>query len=263
MVITKDNTIHNVEIHNGVTYNTSILPGVIVAYYYTNSPNERIQLYSNDGSVVNAVFNGAVTGAYYTFPTSGSHRVVINLKNNTFNPAIFKNNIYVRTINIGKNITNILPKTGNTNDGYWFTRATVEAGNPVYHSIGSAVIETSSNKLVLGGAESTIDSSVTTLGSYAFAYVKNSNSVSPGTSTYWSITIPDTVREIEDYCFDDCKKLHRINLYGRPVLSQYALKYLLGDNTSELHIKVGTSIAGTLWYDDLIYDRGWILCVDL
>lgn len=263
MVIAKDNTIHNVEIHNGVTYNNSILPGVIVAYYYTNSPNERIQLYRNDGSVVNAVFNGAVTGAYYTFPTSGSHRVVINLKSNTFNPAIFKNIEYARTINIGKNITNILPKTGNTNDGYWFTRTTVEGGNSVYRSIGSAVVEKATNKLVLGGSESTIDSSVTVLGSYAFAYVKNSNSVFPGTSTYWSVSIPATVMEIEDYCFDNCKKLHRINLYGRPTLSQYALKYFLGGNTSELHIKVGSSIAGTLWYDDLIYDRGWILCADL
>lgn len=263
MVIAKDNTIHNVEIYNGVTYNNSIRPGVIVAYYYTNRPKERIQLYSNDGSVVNAVFNGTVTGDYYTFVSPGSHEVVINLKSTTFNPSIFKNITYARTINIGKNITNILPKTGNINDGYWFTRATVEGGNPVYYSIGSAVIETSSNKLVLGGANSTIDSSVTTLGSYAFAYVRNSNSDSPGSSTYWSITIPNTVKEIEDYCFNSCTKLHRINLYGRPVLSQYSLKYFLGDNTSELHIKVGTSIAGTLWRDDLISDRGWTLCADL
>lgn len=264
MVIAKDNTIHNVEIHNGVTYNTSILPGVIVAYYYTNSSNERIQLYNNDGSVSNAVFNGAVTGAYYTFPSSGSHRVVINLKNNTFNPAIFKNITYARAINIGKNITNITRKTYSNNDGYWFTRITVEAGNPVYHSLGAAAIETATNKLVLGGAESTIDSSVTVLGSYAFARTMDSNSVTPGSSTYWSLTIPNTVREIEDYCFDDVSKFNRINLYGRPTLSQYSLKWWLGTaNTSTLHIRQGSSIADTYWKTDLIDDRGWILCADL
>lgn len=264
MVIAKDNTIHNVEIHNGVTYNNSILPGVIFAYYYTNSPNERIQLYINDGSVSNAVFNGAVTGPYYTFPSSGSHRVVINLKSNTFNPAIFKNNIYVRTISIGKNITSITRKTVGNNEGYWFTRTTVEAGNPVYHSLGAAVIETATNKLVLGGAESTIDSSVTVLGSYAFANTMNSDTVSPGSSTYWSLTIPNTVREIEDFCFDNVHKFNRINLYGRPTLSQYSLKWSLGtNNTSTLHIRQGSSIANTYWKTELIDNRGWILCADL
>lgn len=264
MVIAKDNTIHNVEIYNGVTYNNSIRPGVIVAYYYTNSPNERIQLYSNDSSISNAVYNGTVTGDYYTFPSSGSHEVVINLKSTTFNPSIFKNITYVRTITIGKNITNITRKTYGNNDGYWFTRTTVEAGNPVYHSLGGAVIETAANKLVLGGAESTIDSSVTVLGKYAFAHAMNSNSVSPGSSTYWSLTIPNTVMEIEDFCFDDVHKFNRIDLYGRPTLSQYSLKWSLGtNNTSTLHIRQGTSIANTYWQTDLIDDRGWILCADL
>ena len=266
MVITKDNTIHNVEIHNGVTYNNSILPMVIVAYYYTNSSNERIHLYNNDSSISNAVYNGTVTGDYYTFPSSGSHEVVINLKSTTFNPSIFNNIIHVRKINIGQNITNITRKTYRyeNNDGYWFTQTTVEAGNPVYHSVGAAVIETATNKLVLGGSESTIDSSVTVLGRYAFARAMNSNKYSPGTSTYWSITIPNTVREIEDYCFDAVQKINRIDLYGRPTLSQYSLKMFLGTiNTSTLHIKQGTSIANTYWKTVLIDDRRWLFCADL
>ena len=247
MVIAKDNTIHNVEIHNGVTYNNSILPRVIVAYYYTNSSNERIHLYNNDSSISNAVYNGTVTGDYYTFPSSGSHEVVINLKSTTFNPSIFKNITYVRTITIGKNITNITRKTytyGN-DDRYWFTQTTVEAGNPVYH-------------------RSTIDSSVTVLGRYAFAHAMNSDKYSPGTSTYWSITIPNTVREIEDYCFDDVQKINRIDLYGRPTLSEHSLKMFLGTiNTSTLHIKQGTSIANTYWKTVLIDDRRWLFCADL
>lgn len=266
MVIAKDNTIHNVEVYNNTTYNNSVVPGIVKAVYYTNSTNERIQLYTSDSNIDYVVIDGVkITGAYYTFVSAGNHTVTFYLKSNTFNPAMFRNREYVRSITIGKNITEIKQKTINSSsDGYWFTRAFVESGNPFYDTRGYGVVETATNKLVLGGAETTIASTVTTLGSYAFAYAKNSNTSSPGTSTYMSFVIPRTVTEIENYCFNRVGKLHRIDLYGRPTLSQYSLQQSLGQsNTSELHIRVGTSIAGTLWYDDLIYDRGWILCVDL
>lgn len=265
MVIYKNNTSHNVEVYNNVTYNNSVIPAIVTAVYYTYA-NDRIQLYNGDNNIDSVVINGAkVTGAYYTFTTAGSHTVKYYLKSGTFNPGMFRNIQNIRTITIGKNVSGISQKTIiNNSDGYWFTKAFVDEGNPFYHSRGGAVIETASNKLILGGAESTIDSTVTTLGSYAFGYIKWCDTSSIGTDKYKNFVIPNTVNEIENYCFDRVDKVNRLDLYGRPTLSQYALQNFFGtSNTSELHIKVGSSIADTLWYDDLIYDREWVLCADL
>jgi hypothetical protein len=81
---------------------------------------------------------------------------------------------------------------------------TVTQGNPVYHSAGNCLIETSSNTLVLGCASSTIpaDGSVTRIGYEAFA----------GCTSLNSITIPATVTDIYDAAFYGCSSLTSVTI---------------------------------------------------
>ncbi len=80
----------------------------------------------------------------------------------------------------------------------------VENGNPVYDSRYDchAIIETESNKLILGGSNSVIPEDVVTIGSYAFNTCKGLE----------SIQIPESVTSIENYAFAYCSNLTSINI---------------------------------------------------
>lgn len=86
------------------------------------------------------------------------------------------------------------------------TNLNVDTGNPVYHSNSNCIIETNSKCLVLGCKNSVIpnDGSVTSIGSYAFAYC----------SGLTSITIPSSVTSIGDGAFKDCGKLMYVSYGG-------------------------------------------------
>ena len=83
------------------------------------------------------------------------------------------------------------------------TKISVADGNKFYDSRDNcnAVIETGSNKLVLGAPTSSIPDSVTAIGKYAFFYLK----------TLKEITIPASVKTIEDGAFSDCSILETVN----------------------------------------------------
>ena len=75
----------------------------------------------------------------------------------------------------------------------------VEAGNPTYDSRENcnALIETASNKLIMGCRGTTIPYGVTTIGKEAFL----------GCSCLYSISIPGSVTTIESYAFEGCTGL--------------------------------------------------------
>ena len=84
------------------------------------------------------------------------------------------------------------------------TDIVVNEENKVYHSSGNTVIETASNKLILGCQNSVVpaDGSVTSIGEFAFFWcIKLAN-----------ITLPDTVTRIEQYAFYECSSLTNIVL---------------------------------------------------
>ena len=80
----------------------------------------------------------------------------------------------------------------------------VEEGNLNYHSNNNcnAIIETSTNKLIIGCNNTIIPNDVTEIGKYAFQYC----------SDMTAITIPNSVRYIDDYSFYGCKGLTSITI---------------------------------------------------
>ena len=88
-------------------------------------------------------------------------------------------------------------------DGSSHETITVQAGNPVYHSMGNCLIETESKTLILGCSNSEIpkDGSVTAIGYRAFSY-----------QTIVGITIPDRVTSIEKQAFHQCDALISITI---------------------------------------------------
>jgi len=101
----------------------------------------------------------------------------------------------------------------------------VEPDNTIYDSRNNcnAIIETASNTLIAGCNNTTIPSSVTTIGDYAFYCCKNLTSVtipnsvtSIGDNTFWhcdnltNITIPNSVTNIGEGIFGCCSSLMSI-----------------------------------------------------
>ncbi len=76
------------------------------------------------------------------------------------------------------------------------TEITVADGNPVFTGVGNCLIETATGTLVLGCKGSVIpeDGSVTTIGAYAFAYIR----------TLTGLSIPDSVTAIRENAFVGC-----------------------------------------------------------
>ena len=83
------------------------------------------------------------------------------------------------------------------------TKITVSEDNKTFDSRNNcnAIIETASNKLILGTSTSTIPDSVSVIGSEAFC----------NCSELKEITIPASVKTIEDSAFYDCTGLEKVN----------------------------------------------------
>ena len=107
------------------------------------------------------------------------------------------------------------------------TSIKVEAGNATYDSRENcnAIIETESNRLVAGCQATTIPSSVTGIGEYAFLDCYGLTRINIPNSVIYigyyafshctgltSITIPNSVTSIGDYAFSDCTGLTSIDI---------------------------------------------------
>ena len=113
------------------------------------------------------------------------------------------------------------------------TSVTVDKNNGTYDSRDNcnAIIETSTNKLVVGCKNTIIPNSVTAIGSYAFSGCSSLTSVTiPNSVTsigdgafancsgLTSVTIPNSVTSIGDHAFDQCSSLTSVTI-GNSVTS--------------------------------------------
>ena len=107
-------------------------------------------------------------------------------------------------INIPKNLKKTEIELEEMFAGYSLKNISVAEGNQFYDSRNNcnAVIETSSNKLVLGSSNTVIPDSVTAIDKYAFGDCIKLE----------EITIPSSVKTIGIGAFEDCDALKRINL---------------------------------------------------
>lgn len=105
------------------------------------------------------------------------------------------------SITIPKSVTNI--GIGVFEGCYSLNSMKVETGNSVYDSRNNcnAIIETKTNTLLFGCNKTVIPNGVTTIGANAFSY-----------SNLTSITIPATVKTIEEYAFEMCENLTSITI---------------------------------------------------
>ena len=84
------------------------------------------------------------------------------------------------------------------------TSVVVDKNNGTYDSRDNcnAIIETSTNKLIVGCKNTTIPNSVTSIGDYAFSYC----------SGLTSVTIPNSVTSINEYAFSGCYGLTSVTI---------------------------------------------------
>ncbi len=134
------------------------------------------------------------------------------------------------------------------------TSIMIESGNQKYDSRNNcnAIIETSSNTMLLGCMSSTIPNTVTSIGSLAFY----------GCSGLTSVTIPNSVTSIGFSAFYNCKALSSVNI-PNSVTSIYNGTFegcsgLTSVNIPNSVTSIGSSaFSGTAWYnnqpDGLVY----------
>ena len=129
----------------------------------------------------------------------------------------------LKSITISSNVTSIEDLVFQGCDS--LMNITVEDGNKVYDSRNdcNAIIETASNKLIAGCQNTVIPSSVTKIGTSAFASITSLKSITIpegvtdiGNSAFQectgltTITIPSSMTSIDDWSFYGCKNLSSI-----------------------------------------------------
>ncbi len=123
---------------------------------------------------------------------------------------------YIPSISIPKSVTSISPSAFNECPAV--TSITVASENTVYHSPNScnAIIEKSTNTLVVGCKNTVIPEDVTTIGERAF----------DGCSTLTSITLPNSITKIGESAFAECEGLTSIVIVeGVEVIEKYTFSY--------------------------------------
>ena len=167
-------------------------------YNYNNSA----PWYSYRQSITSVTIRNSVTsiGNSAFSGCSGLTSIVIPNSVTSIENYAFRECTNLSSITIPQSVINVSPRAFNNCDG--LSSIIVEAGNTKYDSRNNcnAIIETSTNELILGCQNTTIPNTVTSIGECAFY----------GRNTLSSIVLPNTVTNIGDCAFAGCSNLSSI-----------------------------------------------------
>lgn len=216
---------------NGIYYNlnaTDITAEVTYLYEYSENP------YSGEVNIPSEIVYEDVT---YSVTGIGEHAFFsstnltsVNIPNSVkiIGQYAFSHCSRLSSIKIPKSVTSI---------GYSFedcnglTSISVDSENPVYDSRNNcnAIIETESNKLLVGCKNTKIPENVTSIGSGAFE----------GRSSLMSISIPSSVTSIGSSAFSGCSALKVITI---PENVEAIRPYTFSECTSLVSITIPSSV---------------------
>ena len=186
-------------------------------------------LYVNESEITNLVIPNSVTsiGDYAFSSCSGLTSVTIPGSVTSIGNGAFSYCSGLTSVTIPGSVTSIGERAFSGCSA--LTSIAVENGNMVYDSRDNcnAIIKTSTNELIAGCKNTTIPSSVTSIGNGAFSGCSGLSSItipssvtSIGNNAFsscsglTSITIPGSVTSIGDYAFSGCRGLTSITIPG-------------------------------------------------
>lgn len=263
-------------------------PWYITATYYPITNTTSTKIMNTSSGVTLIEYNDAeyTPATYLKFSRQNENqKVKIYLSSPSVNVyTLFKGADRLKGIQIGKDINNVYKDGFSWNESandscVWFRTATVESGNSTYETRGNGIVHIGTNTLVVGGATTTIDSTIKTIGKGSLACVatgtdgaqKSTSDTSMPSSYIQLWDIPSSVTSLEEKAFWYTRKMKQLNVRGYtlrndPDLPTNAFSGY-GDSKSEIHIPKGTTLANTVWLNELVTTRGtgdkWTVCADL
>jgi hypothetical protein len=146
--------------------------------------------------------NSVTSIGYAAFCKSGLTSIIIPNSVTTIDEYAFSDCSELTSVSIGNSVSLIDDWAFQGCSG--LTSIVVVSGNPTYDSRNNcnAIIETTSNKLILGCMNTTIPNSVTAIDEYAFS----------GCSGLTSIDIPNSVTTIGGSAFSSCSDLTNVTI---------------------------------------------------
>ena len=197
-------------------------------------------------SIGSAVFSGcagltsiSVSESNIVYDSRSNCNAVIETKSNTLIIGCKNSTIPSSVTSIGEkafsgctSLTSVTIPSSVTSIGTYafhgctgLTSISVEEGNPIFDSRNNcnAVIETKSNTLIVGCKNSTIPSSVNSIGSNAF----------DGCTGLTAVTIPSSVNSIGSNAFDGCTGLTAVTIPSSVTIIGY---YAFGECTGLTHV---------------------------
>ncbi len=141
----------------------------------------------------------------------------------------------IKTISIPKNVEYI--REGAFNDVYGLDHITVESGNAFYNDGNGSdcLIETATNKLILGSNHATIPAGVTEIGRHGFRFCRSLT----------KIVIPASCTVLDGWSFMGCSALESIEVAdGNPVFQSIG-NCLIEKESQTLRVGCNTSVIPT------------------